>query len=317
MSLPQYNADRANTVIKKTAICLGSPESAKRAALYFDHVLHIYLGFDAAPRHPFWPDEIRHDHDASAHFGLMTHAHVMAGNSTGKVDDRFHVIKATDPRNHTDTPVLFPKMDGSTQQQLEQNYQNNTGGILNQLDEFLRRYEVKNTVFVSDLDDAFATSSDTPDPAIVLSGLPVVDTSNAKWDQVKDFREDNESVRACRRLCVFMHDELEGKSKDYIEDRVLAEVDSYQSACAKHGFKLLTGSLTTIFDQDSAIAASATTATALLLGVPLTAAAVSASAILIGKLSLRVAKDCYALRETKREHPISYIVQARDTLNAK
>ncbi len=211
-------------MIKKTAICLGGPDCAKRAALYFDHVLHIFTGFDCARRRPFWPDEIRNDHDAAARFAMMTHSHVMAGSSTGDVRDRFRIIETNDPMNHTDTPVLLPMSDGATQHHLEYNYQNNVGGVLGQLDDFLRRYEIENTVFVADSDGAFTGSDATPDPAVVLSGLPVVDTSNAKWDQVELVRDDADSVRAFRHLGVFMHDNLSGKSKDYIQDRLMTEI---------------------------------------------------------------------------------------------
>lgn len=169
---------------RKTAITVGSPEGAKRAALYFDHVIHIWLGPDVAPRHPFWPDEIRSDHEASANFALLTHRHALAG--TQGIAERFDLVRSSGPHSLTAPPLLLPKSDGSTNTHLEHNYLHNVAGVLDDLATFLARHGVQNSVFVATSGDAFAHRDAQSDPAVVISGLKLVDTRDAKWNQITE-----------------------------------------------------------------------------------------------------------------------------------
>lgn len=300
-------------MIKKTAVCVGSPEDAKRAALYFDSVIHLWLGMEGAPRHPFWPDEIRSNHDASAEFALLSHNHALVG--AGDIADRFDLLRPKNPGTEH-IQMMFPKSDGSTNDQLEENYLNNVGGVLDDLGSFLSQHGVKDSVFVASSGKSFSGSDTTNDPAVVIAGLKIVDTFEAKWDQISGFREDEDSVRRFRRLSVFMDDELDGKSKSYVEDRIQVELENYEESCSKHGFKLTSGVLAKILDSKSLLAASGATVAAILAGAPL-AGIISAPVVVeLAQMTISIRADLYGLRETKRLHPMSYIIQAQEQLES-
>lgn len=111
-----------------------------------------------------------------------------------------------------------------------------------------------------------------------------------------------------------MEDELSGKSRNYIEDRLQSEFDGYEEACAKHGFKVISGALTTIIDSKSVLAASSTTLAAVLAGAPLSVVVGAPLLLELTNLTVSVANNLYDLRKTKKLHPMSYIMHARESL---
>ena len=151
------------------------------------------------------------------------------------------------------------------------------------------------------------------DITITLSNLKIVNVANTSWEQIVEFRKDEESAKALQRLRVFLYETCKDKSTAYIEDKINTELDNYHIAVNKHGFELLTGSLTTLIDSRNIIAASATVMAGALVGTPLIGIT-SAVALEIGKLAIQISRDLHTMRELKRDHPLAYIIKAQEEL---
>lgn len=128
-----------------------------------------------------------------------------------------------------------------------------------------------------------------------------------------EFWKDAESAKARRRLRVFLHENCKDQNRAYIEDKILTDLQAYDDAVKSHGFKLIAGSLTTLMDSQSIIAASGAALVGTLIGGPL-AGIGSGVAIEVGKLAIEISKTLYSMRELKRDHSLAYIITAREEL---
>jgi hypothetical protein len=79
-----------------------------------------------------------------------------------------------------------------------------------------------------------------------ITNIPVVNEDTLKWEQVKDFKIDEESVRRLRRFRCWMYD-LNGKSEHEIINRIVLALEEYRSALKKHGINFKISSISTIF----------------------------------------------------------------------
>lgn len=118
-----------------------------------------------------------------------------------------------------------------------------------------------------------------------------------------------------RRLRVFLYETCKDQSRTY-EDKILADLQAYDDAVRSHGFKLITGSLTTLIESQSIIAASGAALVGTLIDGPLIGLT-SGVALEVGKLGIEISKTLYSMRELKRDHRLAYIIRSRDELGHK
>src|SRR5439155_18622697 len=117
---------------------------------------------------------------------------------------------------------------------------------------------------------------------LAASGLPLVDTSRATWDQVMELRADPEARRQLRRLRLFFLENYTGKPKAFIEDDLLRRIDDYESTRRKHGFEAVLSSMSVLLEANSLQAAAVAGLTSALFGGPLAGISVGA-AVELGK----------------------------------
>ncbi len=86
-----------------------------------------------------------------------------------------------------------------------------------------------------------------PNEAIMatLSNLEVVDDSTLTWEQVLEFREDDEAKSMYRRLVYWVSNDMEGKSQSQIQDFISFRIEDHRAALKKHGIKTLLGTVAT------------------------------------------------------------------------
>jgi hypothetical protein len=300
-------------VQSRTAVCIGPAVNAKSAALYFDHVLHLCIGPDIAPQE-VWPEAFYKNRALKDRFTEFLYSlpfnHPTIGES---FDDAFHVGAANTANNPTPYDILLPKNQDALNRLIEEAYIENAGNIR---DEFLRVMSplgVHQTPIVAEPDKLESKNKTLGDITVTLSNLRLVDVENTPWRQIIEFREDPDSVKALRRLRLFLFDTCREKSSAYVEDKLSAEIEKYENAVKSAGFKLTAGSFSAVIDAQ-ALGAYATSVLAFLAGagpVP----ALTGAAIVAGlKVGLQVYRDKYALRELKRDHGLAYLIDARERL---
>lgn len=148
-----------------------------------------------------------------------------------------------------------------------------------------------------------------------LAGLPIVDVSKASWEQIMEFRKDPESRRKLRVLRLHLANEFIGKTHEQIAAGLELGIDECQRSAEKHGFDLLISSLQASCEAKDTIGAVGIWALvgATLGGSAATAAAGASVGLLteLAKLTLTVAKGAKDLREFRKHHPFSYIIDVK------
>jgi hypothetical protein len=146
--------------------------------------------------------------------------------------------------------------------------------------------------------------------------IRVVDTTKVSLSQIMEFRKDKETMNKMRKFRLFAYQQFSGKDKAFIEDDIQQRISDYYDTLDASGFDTTIKTLSFLFDSKVLMGTFATTAASLLMGNgQLAAEAFSAGTILeLGKLSLEFAKHKNELEKICRENPISYIADARKTL---
>ena len=149
-----------------------------------------------------------------------------------------------------------------------------------------------------------------------LVDIQLINTSLATWNQIIELRLDLQSRRKLRNLRLFLSETYTAKSKAYIEDDLNKRIDDYLAVCNKHGFELLTTTLSSLLDsktlQTSAVAGIAA---AYMGGMP--AGVLTTGIIEIGKISLEISNKLANIKEFKDGHELAYIIDTKKKLMEK
>ncbi|MBN1505661.1 MAG: hypothetical protein JW955_02380 [Sedimentisphaerales bacterium] len=82
----------------------------------------------------------------------------------------------------------------------------------------------------------------------VLSNLAIVDEESLSWDQVIEFRNDEDAKRKYRRFLHWLDKDMEGRSQHFIEDEIAQKLEDYGWAIKKHGVKTILGTIEEVLD---------------------------------------------------------------------
>lgn len=146
-----------------------------------------------------------------------------------------------------------------------------------------------------------------------LTGLKAIDVEHVSWDQIIEFREDDESKRKLRNLKLYLHENYDGKSRDFIEDSISKKVEDYEKVLESWGMKTFQATLNTILSSKSVISLAAFGITSGLgAGIPIAAAV--GSSFTVGSMALEVCKRKNEKQEFISNDPISYIIDVKDKL---
>lgn len=298
----------------KIAVCAGSPDEAKNAALLFDGIVHICPTIGSAPRAVF-PEGFNADRDLRNKFHEFCYNFVLANpRIAGNPGNAFRALPTNIVRDGSAVDILMSKDDKLIYSLIEESYINNEGGIRDEFLAVMKPLGVIDTPVIAEHKNLLNEHKTVGDIAVTVSGLRLIDVSNTDWEQIVEFRKDKQAVKDLRRLRTFLVDNFKDKPRDYIENKILTELDKYENMLKSQGFKTFTGAIGSVFDAKTVTAAGAAAVTAVFLGEPVLGLT-GAATIEIGKFGVQVAKDLYALREMKRDHPLAYIVRANKELS--
>lgn len=92
------------------------------------------------------------------------------------------------------------------------------------------------------------TQGNTQIIVATLENMSLVNEELLDWEQVEDFRNDDESKMAFRRFKHWFNKELVGQPQSFIQDEICQRLDSYNKAINKHGMKVTVGTISRILD---------------------------------------------------------------------
>ncbi|WP_428228736.1 hypothetical protein [Flavobacterium sp.] len=158
-------------------------------------------------------------------------------------------------------------------------------------------------------DDFSNGSIQNEDPAFVLNGLSLIDTSQISWKHIIELREDKEALQKLRRLRTFIFENYENKSLNFINDDLLNRIENYENTTKKWGLKTKDSVFKIIFNEKTAIAGTAATIMSAFSGVPISASL--GSVCLIGNIILEIRSHKRDLHQFKQDNPITYLIDIK------
>jgi hypothetical protein len=132
-----------------------------------------------------------------------------------------------------------------------------------------------------------------------LSNLKVVSETETSWDQIMEFRGDDEARRKYVRLAHWLDGSFDGKSFSYIENEISQRIDDYEWALEKHGLRTVIGCLSEALDPVALSAAAAVAGVGVLGGQPELGHLLGAIT-LMGRVGLRIASGQLDIEDARR-----------------
>lgn len=83
---------------------------------------------------------------------------------------------------------------------------------------------------------------------IAISTVGLVDEKSLSWNQVREFRNDEETRNKYRRFVRWTSNELKNKTPAEVTDSIAAKLDDYEFALRKHGIETRLGTLSSLLD---------------------------------------------------------------------
>jgi len=157
---------------------------------------------------------------------------------------------------------------------------------------------------------------DAPYAALALSGIPLVDTSCASWEQILELRKDPDARAKLRNLRLFFHNNYHGKPTAFVVDDLGHRLDEYTATRKRPGFESVTGCISSLLDAKSVQAAATTGIAAAFVGGPI-AALSSAVFVELGSVALEFSRKRFAIREFENAHDLAYVIDAQKAFKRK
>lgn len=165
----------------------------------------------------------------------------------------------------------------------------------------------------------FDAANDVRDATVTVSGMRLVDVSKSPWEQILDFRKDQDSKKKLEKLRLHLAYNYIGLQKEQIEAGILLDIDQYEQAAKKHGFELAASLLQATLDVKTLLG---TSTAGTLIGhyavgesvAGLTIGAMAGTALELGKITISVTSGVYSRKSMKNNHPMAYVIKAKEYL---
>ena len=132
-----------------------------------------------------------------------------------------------------------------------------------------------------------------------LENLPEIIEDHVSWEQILEFRSDDEAIRKYRELRLWLEYSLSAQSVEHARDLIAHRIEDYEWAIRKHGLKTATGALSSIFSWEGIISVGAGVGIGAALGGPVWSA-LTGALLTVGKASVWVAERMIERQDIQR-----------------
>lgn len=145
-----------------------------------------------------------------------------------------------------------------------------------------------------------------------LSGLAIVDEDLLSWEQVLEFRADEENRLKYKRFLHWLDKDMVGKSQAFIEDEISIRLEGYENALKKHGIKTILGTVEEALDGKYLVGVSGTICSFTHAGHPNLGLLLGAGLIL-GKVVVKLGQTFLDIDDIERgpNSEISWVYEAK------
>ncbi|MFH1892076.1 MAG: hypothetical protein ABIK83_05260 [Candidatus Zixiibacteriota bacterium] len=164
--------------------------------------------------------------------------------------------------------------------------------------------------------DAEYRAGDYSVVVVSLTELEVVVEELLKWQQVLDFRADEEARAKFRRMVHWLDADMIGRSHEFIVDEIAKRLEEYMSALRKHGIRTVLGAMSAVFDPKS-LAFTCGAAKFATDAIGPEAGVLAGGSFLIGKMALNIARNMLDIDDRKDAHKeIAFVIEVREKFAA-
>ena len=132
-----------------------------------------------------------------------------------------------------------------------------------------------------------------------LENLPEIIEDHVSWEQVLEFRSDEEAIRKYRELRLWLEYSLSAQSVEHARDLIAHRIEEYEWAIRKHGLKTATGALSSIFSWKGLISLGTGVSMGAALGGPVWSA-LTGALFSVGGASVWVAARMIEMQDIQR-----------------
>lgn len=140
-----------------------------------------------------------------------------------------------------------------------------------------------------------------------LRSLDLVDTSNASWEQILEFRKDRKSMASLAKFRSFFYENYENSDSQFILDKIFTLHENQKETTRIWGFQTVKKALSVVFHKDTALASSAAALTGLAAGGPV--ASLAGLVVPIGNLLLEISQSHIEQMQWKRDNPLDFLTR--------
>ncbi len=163
------------------------------------------------------------------------------------------------------------------------------------------------------LSDPNATMEDI---SVILSGIELIDTKKASWEQIIDYRQNENAKKKLRNLRLFLQTSYTGKSRQYIEDDFGKRIDDYNSVVKEYGFNKKKSVISFLANSKNIQTFGTASIASIMLGQPIiaTGSALTGICLEILNATLEFATQKHSFNKFKEQHELSYIMDFYDQI---
>ena len=145
-----------------------------------------------------------------------------------------------------------------------------------------------------------------------LADLKVVDERQLTWEEVLEFRADEENRQKYKRFLHWLDKEMLGKSQAFIEDEISIRLEDYKQAIKKHGIKTVIGTVEEALDGKYLLGASGVASSFTLAGHPVLGM-LAAGLLIGGKIRVKLMQTNLDFDDVERgpNSEISWVYEAK------
>ena len=147
---------------------------------------------------------------------------------------------------------------------------------------------------------------------VCLEDLAIVDEKKLSWEQVLEFRADEESRQKYKRFLHWLDKEMVGKSQDFLEDEISIRLEDYEQALKKHGIKTVIGTIEEALDGRYLLGASGVAGSLTLAGHPVLGM-LAAGLLIGGKIGVKLTQTKLDFDDVERgpNSEISWVYEVK------
>lgn len=157
------------------------------------------------------------------------------------------------------------------------------------------------------------------DVAVVsLTDLDIVDEDQLSWEQVLEFRKDEDSKLKYKKMVHWLDKEMIGKSRFFIEDEIALKLEEYENSLTKHGIRTVLGTISESLDGKYLAGASGITGSFALAGHP-TLGVLAGTGLVVGRVAVKLAHTLLDIDDKERgpNSEISWVYEVKKELSKR